>query len=137
MPNLPNAQVVVHGEGGILALMSLLPTKRLRRRLLVAMGLFGAALNLWRRLRHAPKIALEGLKVVADVFKPHIAPMALSILFGLFAIQSRGTVSGELLILPEFRIRHTQPGHPTARPTLRLVRAVCPSTDDLGAVLRG
>src|SRR5260370_1038475 len=48
--------------------------------------------------------ALEGLKVVTVVFKPHCVSMAVAILFGLFAIQSRGTAqigkaSGPVMLL--------------------------------------
>jgi KUP system potassium uptake protein len=35
--------------------------------------------------------ALEGLNVATDVFKPHVVLMAVAILLGLFAVQSRGT----------------------------------------------
>jgi KUP system potassium uptake protein len=35
--------------------------------------------------------ALEGLNVSTEIFKPYVLPMALAILLGLFAIQSRGT----------------------------------------------
>jgi KUP system potassium uptake protein len=35
--------------------------------------------------------ALEELNVATDVFKPHYDSIAVAILFGLFAIQSRGT----------------------------------------------
>src|SRR5712691_4552193 len=82
-----------HGEGGILALMSLTGASD-RGRLLVAMGLFGAALIYGDGII-TPAIsvlsALEGLNVATNVFKPHIVPMAVAILFALFAIQSRGT----------------------------------------------
>jgi KUP system potassium uptake protein len=48
--------------------------------------------------------ALEGLNVATNVFKPHIALMAVAILLGLFAIQARGTaqiasVSGPVMLL--------------------------------------
>jgi KUP system potassium uptake protein len=83
-----------HGEGGILALMSLLGANWSGRgRALIIMGLFGAALIYGDGII-TPAIsvlsALEGLNVATDVFKPHIMPMAVVILLGLFAIQSRG-----------------------------------------------
>jgi KUP system potassium uptake protein len=97
-----------HGEGGILALMSLTGAKWSGRgRLLVAMGLFGAALIYGDGII-TPAIsvlsALEGLDVATNVFKPHIVPMAVAILLGLFAIQPRGTaqiarISGPVMLV--------------------------------------
>ena len=83
------------GEGGILALMSMTSANWSEgRRVLIVMGLFGAALIYGDGII-TPAIsvlsALEGLNVVTDVFKPHVVSMAVAILFGLFAIQSRGT----------------------------------------------
>src|SRR6202789_3189132 len=95
------------GEGGILALMSLLGVKQHRRPVIVAVGLFGAAL-IYGDGVITPAIsvlsALEGLNVATSVFKPHIVPMAVIVLAGLFAIQSRGTVkigkmSGPVMLL--------------------------------------
>ena len=84
-----------HGEGGILALMSMTGANWSEgRRLLIVMGLFGAALIYGDGII-TPAIsvlsALEGLNVATDVFKPHVVVMAVAILLGLFAIQSRGT----------------------------------------------
>src|SRR6202050_5024940 len=84
-----------HGEGGILALMSLVAGRGYgRTRALVLMGLFGAALIYGDGII-TPAIsvlsALEGLNVATDVFKPHIVSIAVAILCALFAIQSRGT----------------------------------------------
>ncbi len=97
-----------HGEGGILALMSMTGANWSEgRRTLIVMGLFGAAL-LYGDGIITPAIsvlsALEGLNVVTDVFKPHCVSMAVAILFGLFAIQSRGTAqigkaSGPVMLL--------------------------------------
>ena len=86
-----------HGEGGILALMSLTGANwSARGHVLVAMGLFGAALIYGDGII-TPAIsvlsALEGVNIATNVFKPHIVPMALVILVGLFAVQSRGTAS--------------------------------------------
>ena len=84
-----------HGEGGILALMSMTGANWSEgRRLLIVMGLFGAALIYGDGII-TPAIsvlsALEGLNVATDMFKPHVVSMAEVILLGLFAIQSRGT----------------------------------------------
>ena len=97
-----------NGEGGILALMSLLGAKWSGRgRLLIIMGLFGAALIYGDGII-TPAIsvlsAVEGLNVATTVFKPHIVSIAVAILLGLFAIQSRGTarigaLSGPLMLV--------------------------------------
>jgi KUP system potassium uptake protein len=84
-----------HGEGGILALMSMSGANWSKgRRILIVMGLFGAALIYGDGII-TPAIsvlsALEGLNVATDVFKPHIVSIAVAILCALFAIQSRGT----------------------------------------------
>jgi KUP system potassium uptake protein len=84
-----------HGEGGILALMSMSGANWSKgRRVLIVMGLFGAALIYGDGII-TPAIsvlsALEGLNVATDVFKPHIVLMAVTILCALFAIQRRGT----------------------------------------------
>jgi len=99
------------GEGGIIALVSLLQTKvsgtsRLRHILVVA-GLFGAAL-LYGDGAITPAIsvlsALEGLELVTSAFTPFVVPMTIGILIGLFSIQRYGTakigrVFGPILIL--------------------------------------
>jgi KUP system potassium uptake protein len=84
-----------HGEGGILALMSMTGANWSEgRRILIVVGLFGAALIYGDGII-TPAIsvlsALEGLNVATDIFKPHVVSMAVVILFGLFAVQSRGT----------------------------------------------
>jgi K+ transporter len=65
------------GEGGILALMSLLGVKRQHRPLIVAVGLFGAAL-IYGDGAITPAIsvlsALEGLDIVTSTFHPYILP---------------------------------------------------------------
>lgn len=82
------------GEGGILALMSLLGVKRQQRPAIVAVGLFGAAL-IYSDGAITPAIsvlsALEGLNMATPIFEPYILPAAVVILMALFAIQSRGT----------------------------------------------
>jgi|HubBroStandDraft_6_1064221.scaffolds.fasta_scaffold52288_2 KUP system potassium uptake protein len=97
-----------HGEGGILALMSMTGANWSEgRRVLIVMGLFGAALIYGDGII-TPAIsvlsALEGLNVATDVFKSHVVLMAVAILFALFAIQSRGTAqiakaSGPVMLL--------------------------------------
>jgi KUP system potassium uptake protein len=86
-----------HGEGGILALMSLVTSRAGRRAgVLVTLGLFGAALIYGDGII-TPAIsvlsALEGVNVVTDAFKPYVLPAALVVLLALFAAQSRGTAS--------------------------------------------
>ncbi|HWW03661.1 KUP/HAK/KT family potassium transporter [Collimonas sp.] len=82
------------GEGGILALMSLLGIKKHQRPLIVALGLFGAAL-IYGDGAITPAIsvlsALEGLKIATPAVEPYIVPAAVAILIALFAIQPLGT----------------------------------------------
>jgi len=97
-----------HGEGGILALMSMTGANWSQGgRVFIIMGLFGAAL-LYGDGIITPAIsvlsALEGLNVATDVFRPHVVLVAVAILFALFAIQSRGTAqiakaSGPVMLL--------------------------------------
>lgn len=82
------------GEGGILALMSLLGTKKHQRPVIVAIGLFGAAL-IYGDGAITPAIsvlsALEGLNIATPAVGPYVLPAALVILVALFAIQLQGT----------------------------------------------
>ena len=84
------------GEGGILALMALVQRKvRGRARLLlVALGLFGAAL-LYADGVLTPAIsvlgALEGLTVVRPGLSPLVVPASVAILIALFFAQRQGT----------------------------------------------
>ena len=82
------------GEGGILALMALLGVKRKQRPVIVAVGLFGAAL-IYGDGAITPAIsvlsALEGLTIATPVVEPYIVPAAVAILIGLFAFQAQGT----------------------------------------------
>jgi KUP system potassium uptake protein len=85
------------GEGGILALLALVgaraPAKGLRR-ILLPIGLFGAAL-LYGDGVITPAIsvlgAVEGLSVAAPALEHLVVPIAVVIIVGLFAIQKRGT----------------------------------------------
>jgi len=85
-----------NGEGGILALLSLLGVKTRRRPVIVAVGLFGAAL-IYGDGAITPAIsvlsALEGLDIAWPAFAPFVLPVAVVILIALFAIQPRGTAS--------------------------------------------
>jgi KUP system potassium uptake protein len=82
------------GEGGILALMSLLGVKLKPRPVIVALGLLGAAL-IYGDGAVTPAIsvlsAVEGLNIVAPLFSPYVLPSAVVILVALFFIQSQGT----------------------------------------------
>jgi KUP system potassium uptake protein len=89
-----------HGEGGILALMALVAgsgrSRKVNRRVLVMLGLFGAAL-LYGDGMITPAIsvlsAVEGLQVATPVFQPYVIPITIGILIGLFAVQRRGTAA--------------------------------------------
>jgi KUP system potassium uptake protein len=86
------------GEGGILALMTLLSRDKKddskRQMVLLSLGLFGAALLFGDGII-TPAIsvlsAVEGLNVATNVFQPFIVPIALAILTLLFFFQHRGT----------------------------------------------
>jgi len=82
------------GEGGILALMSLIGVQRESRPWIVAAGLFGAAL-IYGDGAITPAIsvlsALEGLEIAAPAVKPYILPATVAVLAGLFLIQPYGT----------------------------------------------
>jgi KUP system potassium uptake protein len=85
-----------HGEGGILALMSLVGANSFKKgtKVLACMGLLGAAL-IYGDGAITPAIsvlsALEGVNVVSPALKPFILPAALLILIALFAVQRVGT----------------------------------------------
>jgi KUP system potassium uptake protein len=83
-----------HGEGGIMALMALLGGRKKRRGVIVAFGLFGAAL-IYGDGAITPAIsvlsALEGLNILTTRFEPYIVPMTVAILVMLFLVQPRGT----------------------------------------------
>ena len=82
------------GEGGILALMSLLGVKKQHRPGIIAIGLFGAAL-IYGDGAITPAIsvlsALEGLNIAAPHLQHYVVPAAVAILLLLFAVQSQGT----------------------------------------------
>ena len=85
------------GEGGILSLLALVrpmgdPSRQYR--MLIAAGLFGAAL-LYGDGIITPAIsvlsAIEGLRIATPALDPWIIPIAIVIISGLFAVQRRGT----------------------------------------------
>ncbi|HEX8170548.1 MAG TPA: potassium transporter Kup [Thermoanaerobaculia bacterium] len=83
------------GEGGILALMSLVrPRRSFRRGALLGLGLFGSAL-LYGDGMITPAIsvlsAVEGLKVATPVFRPYVVPLTIVVLIVLFTVQKLGT----------------------------------------------
>jgi KUP system potassium uptake protein len=106
-----------HGDGGILALLSLVTEQRShpkkgetgRRRwvLLVSLALVGASLLLADGMI-TPAIsvlgALEGLDVATPIFRPWIVPLAATILLAIFLVQRKGTagigaVFGPIMLL--------------------------------------
>ena len=82
------------GEGGILALMSLLGIKHGERAAVIGLGILGAAL-LYGDGAITPAIsvlsALEGLKGPVPDIAPHIVALSALILVALFALQPQGT----------------------------------------------
>jgi KUP system potassium uptake protein len=85
-----------HGEGGILALSSLIedrPAVKWRGRLFL-LGVFGTAL-LYGDGAITPAIsvlsAVEGLEVVTPFFEPYVIPISVVVLVLLFSVQWRGT----------------------------------------------
>lgn len=99
------------GEGGILALMALISPWRSkpsrRQRLLIALGIFGAAL-LYGDGMITPAIsvlsAVEGLQLAAPAFSQYVMPLTIAILVLLFMLQKRGTggigrVFGPIMLL--------------------------------------
>ncbi len=87
------------GEGGTLALLGLIeqhnpPAAFAAPGVLTLLVLFGSAL-LYGDGMITPSIsvlsAVEGLNVATDIFKPYVLPIAATILFLLFLVQSRGT----------------------------------------------
>ncbi|MDP2226268.1 MAG: potassium transporter Kup [Moraxellaceae bacterium] len=89
-----------NGEGGIMALLALTlradHSKPWRRSLLIAVGLFGAALFYGDGII-TPAIsvlsAVEGLKLAAPGLEPFVLPITIAVLFSLFFIQRHGTAS--------------------------------------------
>jgi KUP system potassium uptake protein len=79
------------GEGGILALLSLIGQKR---KPLVLLGIFGAALLYGDGMITPPVSvlgAIEGLDLVTDKLKGNVHWIAIGILLAIFLLQRRGT----------------------------------------------
>ncbi|HBM9902238.1 MULTISPECIES: potassium transporter Kup [Enterobacter] len=83
-----------HGEGGIMALMSLLVEKGKGGRWVIFSALIGAAL-IYGDGAITPAIsvlsALEGLEMVFPASQPYILPLTVAVLLALFLIQPFGT----------------------------------------------
>ena len=97
-----------NGEGGILALLALVRPRGGKeatgaRRVLVLLGLFGAAL-LYGDGVITPAIsvlgAVEGLEQATPALLPFVVPITAIILIGLFLIQRRGTAGVGALFGP-------------------------------------
>jgi KUP system potassium uptake protein len=84
------------GEGGIIALMTLLGVRQRQRPLIVAAALFGAAL-IYGDGAITPAIsvlsALEGVEQIAPSLQTYVLPAATLILLALFAAQPFGTAA--------------------------------------------
>ncbi len=84
------------GEGGIIALMTLLGVKKHQRPIIIAVGLFGAAL-IYGDGAITPAIsvlsAIEGVEQVAPTLQTYVLPAASLILLALFAVQPLGTAA--------------------------------------------
>ena len=87
-----------NGEGGLVAMLALasqsVKDKPQLRRVLLLVGIFGTCLFYGDGVI-TPAIsvlsAVEGLEVISPAFKKFVIPLTLVILFGLFAVQKRGT----------------------------------------------
>jgi KUP system potassium uptake protein len=82
------------GEGGILALMSLLGIKHGERAGIISIGILGAAL-LYGDGAITPAIsvlsALEGIKAPVPEFAPYVLPLSVLVLIGVFGLQPLGS----------------------------------------------
>jgi KUP system potassium uptake protein len=84
------------GEGGILALLALLPRRDPKASIgVIALLVVAGAALLFGDGMITPAIsvlsALEGLELAAPGFKPYVVPLTCIVLFGLFSLQRRGT----------------------------------------------
>ena len=93
-----------NGEGGSLSLTAL-AFRALGQRtpLVLGLGIIGASMFYGSTLI-TPALsvlsAVEGLKIATPAFEPYVLPLALVILVGLFAVQSRGTARVSTLFGP-------------------------------------
>ena len=87
----------LHGEGGILALTTLVTSARIKapsNRWLLPLGLFGAALLIGDgMITPAMSVlsAVEGVEVVQPALAKAVVPICVGILLALFALQRHGT----------------------------------------------
>ncbi len=96
-----------NGEGGVFALTALVhpkdPSRKRSGWILVAMGLFGAAL-LYGDGMITPAIsvlsAVEGIRIVTPLLTPYVIPITIVILTCLFLLQHRGTAKVGALFGP-------------------------------------
>jgi KUP system potassium uptake protein len=87
-----------HGEGGLVAMLALasmaVKDRPVLRERMMMVGIFGTCLFYGDGVI-TPAIsvlsAVEGLEVVSPTFKKYVIPLTILILFGLFAVQKRGT----------------------------------------------
>jgi KUP system potassium uptake protein len=99
------------GEGGIMALLALasaaVKDHPQWRTTIMLVGVFGAALFYGDAVL-TPAIsvlsAVEGLEIGTEAFKPYVVPIAVGVVIGLFALQSKGSsaigaVFGPVMIL--------------------------------------
>jgi KUP system potassium uptake protein len=122
-----------NGEGGTLALMALAQRALVKAGGLIFMlGVISAAL-FYGDAVITPAIsvlsAIEGLKVATPAFDPYVVPATVAILFGLFAVQSRGTARVAAFFGPIMAIWFLVIGvaglvHVAAHPTI--LRALSP-----------
>ena len=87
-----------NGEGGLVAMLALasmaVKDRPVLRQRMLMVGIFGTCLFYGDGVI-TPAIsvlsAVEGLEVVSPAFKKYVIPLTIVILFGLFAVQKRGT----------------------------------------------
>jgi KUP system potassium uptake protein len=87
-----------NGEGGLVAMLALasmaVKDRPVLRERMLMVGIFGTCLFYGDGVI-TPAIsvlsAVEGLEVVSPTFKKYVIPLTVVILFGLFAVQKRGT----------------------------------------------
>ena len=87
-----------NGEGGLVAMLALasmaVKDRPVLRQRMMMVGIFGTCLFYGDGVI-TPAIsvlsAVEGLEVVSPTFKKYVIPLTIAILFGLFAVQKRGT----------------------------------------------
>ncbi len=127
-----------HGEGGILALTSLIippegqPVSRLAAAV-VTLGVFGTSL-LYGDGLITPAIsvvsAVEGFEVATDAFSAWVVPVSVVILIGVFAVQQRGTAGIAKVFSPVMVVWFTVLGLLGVRQIAKhpeVVRAVSPT----------